>query len=451
MLLERDRFVPAERLMDVFWPRLEPTAAANNLQGVVFKLRRWLEPDLPRGRDSRYLVTEAEGYRFLAASCRVDLDEFAQAAQAGQAALRGDDLPAARAALERARDLYRGELLADMPYAEWVFPARERLREAHLEALEALGHTCLRLGAYDDTLAVARQARAVDPLREAFVRQQMQARAALGERAEALAVCEEYERLLAEELGVEPSMETRALREAILAGAIAPAAPAIPAAPAMSVELPLVGRDDILASLERVRQDGGGLVLLSGEAGMGKTRLLAEFTDGLGTDVFWNTFGASRPPTTWLRSAPSSPSACPRFACSGPGARPTRRSRTRLSSSACTRRRSRPCGSWRRARPSSCWTTCTGPTRAPWPSSPISSTSRRACCSSARIAAKKSARTGHSPAGWPPGGRATTSSSSCNPSRPPTCSRRCAPSSACPTRRPSAGGCTTSPPGIPCF
>jgi DNA-binding SARP family transcriptional activator/Tfp pilus assembly protein PilF len=296
LLLERDRLVPAERLMDVFWRRLDPTAAANNLQGVVLKLRRSLEPGLRRGRDSRYLVTEPEGYRFLADGCRVDLDEFARAAQEGQGALRGGDLAAACAALQRARDLYRGELVSDMPYAEWAFPARERLREAHLEALEALGQACLGLGAYNETLAVGQQARAVDPLREVFVRQQMRAWAALGERAEALAVFDDCEEVLDRELGVEPSEETRALREEILAGDVAPVARDGPTTAAGSIELPLVGRDDILERLQRARRDGGGVVLLSGEAGLGKTRLLAEFGAALGTSVFWSQARAGDPP-----------------------------------------------------------------------------------------------------------------------------------------------------------
>jgi DNA-binding SARP family transcriptional activator len=279
--------------MDVFWPELGPDAAANNLQGVVFKLRRWLEPGLRRGRDSRYLLTEAEGYRFATDGCRVDLDDFGQAVQAGQAALRADDLPAARAALERARDLYRSELLTDMPYAEWAFPARERLREIHLEVLEVLGEVYLRLGAYDETLAAGRQARAVDPLREAFVRQELQARAALGERAEALAAFDSFARLLNEELGLEPSEETRAVREAILAGTIE----SVPrTAPAPSVELPLVGRDEVLARLKAIWEEGGGVVLLGGEAGLGKTRLLAELAATLDVPVFWSQARAGDPP-----------------------------------------------------------------------------------------------------------------------------------------------------------
>jgi DNA-binding SARP family transcriptional activator len=296
LLVERDRFVPAERLMDVFWPDRPPAAGANNLQGVVLKLRRRLEPGLGRGRDSRYLITEAEGYRFLAAGCRVDLDEFARAAQAGHAALRGGDPAAARAALERARDLYRGELLSDMPYAEWAFPARERLREEHLEVLEAVGRACLDVGAHEEALAAGRQARGVDPFRESFVRLQMEATAALGERAEALAICDEYERLLDDELGLEPSAETRALREAIVGGTLAPAAPAPSGAAAMSVELPLVGRDDLLESLHRALQDGGGVVLVSGEAGLGKTRLLTEFTAALGAPVLSSRARAGDPP-----------------------------------------------------------------------------------------------------------------------------------------------------------
>jgi DNA-binding SARP family transcriptional activator len=281
MLLERDRLVPAERLLEVFWPDLAPGPAANNLQGVVVKLRRVLEPGLRRGRDSSHLLTEGDGYRLLADGLRVDLDEFEQSARTARAACRGGDLPAARTALERARDLYRGELVADLPYAEWAFMSREQFRETYLDVLATLGETQLELGVYHDALDVATQARAVDPVREASVRLQMRALAALGERAEALAVYDELARMLDEELGLTPAGETRALRGAILSGTFLPTGDAEPL-PAPSLDLPLVGRDGALGLVLEACDAGTRPVFVHGAAGVGKTRLLEELLARLG-------------------------------------------------------------------------------------------------------------------------------------------------------------------------
>ncbi len=276
LLLEHDRFVPAERLMEAFWPELGPSAAANNLQVTVRKLRHWLEPGLRRGRDSQYLLTEGGGYRLWGEANPLDIDEFAQAAQRGQAALRAGDLASARPALERARQLYRGELLADLPYAEWAFPMRERLREAHLKVLEALGLVYLRQGQLDAADVVGRQALAIDPLRETFVRLLMQSNAARGQAAEALAAFDGYQRLLSSELGKPPSPETQRLRDDIQSGTLPGGRASVTSAP-QGLDLPLAGREATLARLREAVRNGAGLVLLAGEAGMGKSRLLTEF------------------------------------------------------------------------------------------------------------------------------------------------------------------------------
>ena len=55
----RDQFVSADRLIESLWPDVSPTSAANSLQVAVSQLRRWLEPNLQRAGDSRYLRTEA--------------------------------------------------------------------------------------------------------------------------------------------------------------------------------------------------------------------------------------------------------------------------------------------------------------------------------------------------------------------------------------------------------
>lgn len=293
LLTERDAYVPAERIVDLLWPHLEPEAAANNLQVTVRKVRRWLEPDLERGRRSRYLLTEPAGYRFRTDACAVDVDEFTDATQRGLAALERGNHGAACSALERARSLYRGDYLHDLPYAEWAFAAREHLRERHLKGLAALGDCYVQLRNFGAAVTVAEQALAIDPLRESTVRRLMQSHAAQGLRAEALAVYDTCARLLAAELGVEPARETRDLREAIWNGSFALPATAAETAPQPSVQLPFVGRDDLRDALHSAWRRRQRLVLLSGEAGLGKTRLLREFVTSLaGTPpapvVFWS-------------------------------------------------------------------------------------------------------------------------------------------------------------------
>jgi DNA-binding SARP family transcriptional activator/predicted ATPase len=296
LLIERGQYVPAERLIEAIWSHLEPAAALNNLQVTVRKLRRCLEPNLRRGSDSRYLLTEPAGYRFLVHDCVIDVDEFIQAVQRGQAALRHGDFSAAQVNLERARSLYRGDFLSDYPYADWAWTAREQLRETHLRVLEGLGESYLQLGLHHEAIAVCQQALAIDRLREPFTRLLMQSKAALGQRAEALVAYEQCEQALSLELGVRPSAETRALRDAILAGDIPETITTTRPAPTTPVELPLVGRAAILERLRVARQEQERLVLLSGEAGAGKSRLLKELTATSGGSIFAGQARENSPP-----------------------------------------------------------------------------------------------------------------------------------------------------------
>lgn len=290
---ERDSYVPAERIIELVWPHLTPRAAANNLQATVRKLRRWLEPELKRGRRSRYLLTEPAGYRFHSESCDVDVDEFNDATQRGLGALRSANPAAALNALERARSLYRGDYLQELPYAEWAFARRLQLRELHLEGLAALGECYLQLGHYGLAATVADQALALDPLREGLARLVMKSYAAQDRRAEALTTYEDHARLLREELAVEPSIETRALRDAIWSGSFGIAGATAEGGPQPSIELPFAGREADLDSLRQAWLRRQRLVLISGEAGVGKTRLLREFVASLAGDadapsVFWS-------------------------------------------------------------------------------------------------------------------------------------------------------------------
>ena len=204
------------------------------------------------------------------------------------------------AALERAVALYRGELLEGLalqeaPFEEWLLAERERLRELALEALAKLLHHQRTTGATEAALQTALRLLALDPLQEPVHRAVMRLYVQLGRRASALRQYQVCVGVLQRELGVEPETTTKQLYQEILrqrpphatadveSPATAPAGPAeAPGPPEETLprELPLVGRE---AEIRRLREalteawEGHGqVVAVIGEAGVGKSRLLAE-------------------------------------------------------------------------------------------------------------------------------------------------------------------------------
>ncbi len=205
--------------------------------------------------------------------------------------------------LTAAAALYRDDFLAgfslrDSPgFDDWRFFQSEGLRRELAGALERLmrGHSARR--EYEPAIQYARRWLALDSLHEPAQRQLMQLYAAAGQHAAALRQYRECVRVLEEELGVPPLEETTRLYEAIKAQrgqgaqaqgsrgekAISPAPlpPGPPAnAPPVAASLPLVGREEewarLLDAYNSIRTDGH-LVVLEGEAGIGKTRLAEAF------------------------------------------------------------------------------------------------------------------------------------------------------------------------------
>jgi len=204
-------------------------------------------------------------------------------------------------ALEEAARLYRADFLAgftlrDSPeFDDWQFFQTETLRRELAGALERLTLGFAARGDYESAIAHARRRLALDPLDEPAHRQLMQLYAASGQHAAALRQYRECARLLKEELGVQPMDETLRLYQAIkeqrtLASAasaprylaqaqVAASAPlATPTHP--SSPLPLVGRGEELAAMQRLYDEmrtSGYFLVVEGEAGIGKTRLADEF------------------------------------------------------------------------------------------------------------------------------------------------------------------------------
>jgi DNA-binding SARP family transcriptional activator len=133
---ERRRVAPADAIAEAIWPQAG-AAAGNSVRHFVHVLREHLEPGRPRGAPSSYVICRRGGYA-LAPRVWIDADEFEAEARRGMTALAVGDVRSAELRLVRAAQLYQGDFLGDLPYAEWALAEREQLRATAGDVLRAL-------------------------------------------------------------------------------------------------------------------------------------------------------------------------------------------------------------------------------------------------------------------------------------------------------------------------
>jgi len=283
LAVERPGLVPVDRIVDILWPNERPTAPEQNVATLVSRLRAVLGARLIQGGRTGYRLAAAPGIV-------VDLDAAARLCDQAEGKLV-TAAAVALAAAERAHELLSaGTAIGDEPYADWADPAREQVRRLLHRVRLAAAEAALATG--DPRLAAgyAEAAMAADPLDEAAHRWYMSASAAAGEPAKALAAYEALRRRLGRDLGTDPAPQTRELHLAILreqGGGRAGEHNGLGGGNSggrmgdtVRRGLALVGRDDEIGALRGAwtRAVGGqpGLVMIVGEAGIGKTTL-AEF------------------------------------------------------------------------------------------------------------------------------------------------------------------------------
>jgi hypothetical protein len=181
---------------------------------------------------------------------------------------------------ESAVALYSGDYLEDF-YDHWVLAERERLRELHASNLIALADERRRALDYPGAIAFAQSLLRLDPLREDALRRLMSLRFAAGDRSGALADFEAFSRQLRDELMADPMPETIALREAIRSNDLSTLESGGPPAPRlMRPAFPFIGRGAALRALAQVwdtaARGAATIAIVSGEAGIGKSRLIGE-------------------------------------------------------------------------------------------------------------------------------------------------------------------------------
>lgn len=290
LLLDADRVVGVQRLIHGLYGDRPPARAGNALQSQVSRLRRLLADGTGSGPPLEF---HPAGYRLAVDPQEVDVHRFTRLADEGRRALASGDRRRAVELLRAALSLWRGEPLADVREAPFAPAQAARLDELRLGAIEDRIEAELGLGGSGPAIGELRDLVAAYPLRERLRGQLMRALHAAGRRAEALAVFAEGRRLLADELGVDPSPELAALHLALLrahpasdGGSPASGGPGVPPPPGpgtpppAGVGLPVqlssfVGREDELARVERLLGEAR-LVTLHGPGGVGKTRLAVE-------------------------------------------------------------------------------------------------------------------------------------------------------------------------------
>ena len=275
LILHRATPVPRRHLAFLFWPDSSEAQAHANLRQALHFIRRSASAVAASltldGRTVQWLPQD---------TWTVDVVEFERCVAQAAAAEQDHNAEAAISALSAAADLYRGSLLPAC-FDDWVLAEREQRHGQFLVTLEQLITLLEERRDYPAAIAQAQRLLRHDRLHEHTYRRLMVLFAANGDRANALRTYHACVAALSGELGVPPQPAT----EELYARLSAPSAQLAPAqhAPLSTVPAPadrLVGRraewKQLQAAWRAASAGRSQFVLVAGDAGIGKTRIVDE-------------------------------------------------------------------------------------------------------------------------------------------------------------------------------
>ena len=312
LLLHRQTPQARGHLAFTFWPDFSEAQARNNLRQMLHQLRH----ALPGGVE--FLRTDANSVQWLPEGpYHLDVADFEALADHAAQAAGADDQEGTLHSLQAALDLYRGELLPSC-YDDWIAPERERLQQLAGKVARQLVHLRESRREYPAASEAARRLLRLDVLDEGAYATLMRLHALNNDRAGALRVYHDCVAILQRELGAEPGDEVQAAYERLLQLGKGAGKAAQPASAPDAI--PLVGRHQEWAQLRAAWQNSArgqpAVVLITGEAGIGKSRLAEELSTWVGrqgiaharTRAYAAEGRLSHAPLTeWLRSPALAP------------------------------------------------------------------------------------------------------------------------------------------------
>jgi predicted ATPase len=304
LILHSDTPQPRDRLAFTLWPASRESQARTNLRQLLHNLKRAIPAECDALAIDHFAIQWQRN-----GSCTVDVFELQSALADAAAARSGNDRATEIRCLTTAAQLYEDDLLPSL-YDDWLVPLREEFRNRICDALHRLATLLEERKEYAAAIQYCNRLLVLDPLNEHHHQLLIRLHAANQDRASALRAYHQCMRVLRREMGVEPGPVTRELFERILKGQITePAKRGTVAASAWrgnlgrrtgtpsgtrspgssnSAEGPdllqkapaIVGRNSEWSLLTQAWQtaveNGTRVVLISGEAGIGKTRLAGE-------------------------------------------------------------------------------------------------------------------------------------------------------------------------------
>lgn len=216
LLMDLDRVVSVDRLVDCLWGDEPPPTASNALQVYISALRKILEPDRGPGVASRLLLTQAPGYVLRMPPHAVDASRFEAMVAEGQALLSAGRPAPAYDVLTLGVNLWRGPAYQDLEFERFVQAEVARLNDLRDTAADARAEALLALGRQGEAVVELERLVIEDPLSERRWALLALALYRDGRQGNALRALSRARQTLGEELGLDPGPELRRLEHDIL-------------------------------------------------------------------------------------------------------------------------------------------------------------------------------------------------------------------------------------------